>query len=467
VNERTLLAGAAIILLSACHGSDNPPPPSICGADGGQRPVATSSLPASQVIGFGTHTVGDQLSFNVPANTGSITIVHQARSAGLTLAYQGRTIDNSAVPLFVYFPDGGVAYDDNKSDPPSPDGGIDSSGSFAFYGGGTPSTAAFTMPNTSKSVAGGLPSGNWKFTVNDYANECGTTSGCSGGTNSNTYEVSVLLRPLPAGSNLDVNFFIVASATTRTGQPFTEKVASSDVSVQRMLQTFRSLYSAVGINIRNVNFYDASDADKARFGTNVNADKTGPCDELNQMLLLSAAHPGNTMNLFLVQSITSNHSSGGGTIVGIDGTIPGPATMAGTVHSGAAVSLADLFSVRGAGCVGPVDTYHCGADTVAYIAAHETGHFLGLFHTTELSGDAFDPISDTPKCPCLSCATSSDLPKCAHPDNNGPFLFANQCVSGNCGGGANLMFWQLDDTVSQGKLSAHQGSVMRLNPAVQ
>jgi hypothetical protein len=40
----------------------------------------------------------------------------------------------------------------------------------------------------------------------------------------------------------------------------------------------------------------------------------------------------------------------------------------------------------------------------------------------------------------------------------------SQCPNG---GGDNLMFWLLDSFVSQGKLSAQQDQVMRLNPAVQ
>jgi hypothetical protein len=427
-----------------------------------ERPVVASTLVPAQVRQFGPHKVGDVIAFDVPPGTGSVTIVHQARAAGLNVTYKGQVIDNSAVPGIINFPDGKEAYNDFTFNPPaSPDGGTDSSGAYAFYGGGTPSTAAFTMPNTSASLAAGVPAGTWKFSVNDYAYECGSTAGCTAGASTtNTYDVSVLLRPLPLGTNLDVAFYIVAS-----GMPFTAADAANNVSVKRMLQTFKSLYTAAGINIRNVNFYDVSSANQARFGTNVSADKIGPCDELNQMFLLSAAHPGNTINLFLVQSIRPPPNQLGGMVVGIDGTIPGPSSFGGTVHSGAAVSLADLFK---GSCGAGIDVSGCGADVVAYIAAHETGHFLGLFHTTEASGDYFDPIADTPKCPCMSCASSADLAKCAKPDATGPTLQADQCSKGGgCGGGDNLMFWQLFGPYSKGTLSSEQRSVMRLNPLVQ
>src|SRR5207244_3113034 len=129
------------------------------------------------------------------------------------------------------------------------------------------------------------------------------------------------------------------------------------------------------------------------------------------------------------------------TVVGIDGTIPGPSSFSGTVHSGAAVSLADLFSPPI--CDPNINIGACGADQVAFIAAHEAGHFLGLFHTTEADGRYFDPLTDSAKCPCTQCASSTDLPNCStggtadHP----VFLRATQCVNAGagCGGGSNLM----------------------------
>jgi hypothetical protein len=422
------------------------------------------------VISFGPKPVGARLNFTVPPGTGSVTIVHQAKVAGLTVVFKGQTIDNSAVPGIISQPDGGVVYDDVTFNPPqSPDGGFEPAGYFAYYGGGTPTTAAFTIPNTSTSLDAGIAAGNWQFTVNDYARECADpAAGCTdGGVNTNIYDMSVLLRPKPAGTFLDVAFYIVANVTTRSGVPFTAASAANDIDARRMVQTFKDRYPAAGITVRNVTFYDVQPGDRARFGTNISADATGPCDELDQMFTLSAVHPGNTMNLFLVQSIRSTSSSGG-TVVGIDGTIPGPSSLSGTVHSGAAVSLADLF----AGTCGPQppDLPNCGPDNVAYIAAHETGHFLGLFHTSESAGDYFDPLNDTPKCPCTACASASDKPNCgSKPGPSAPIVSARQCVAsfGCAGAGDNLMFWQLDRGVSTGWLSQDQANVMRLNPLVQ
>jgi hypothetical protein len=471
VRLRTI-PSAALALACACSGAPpatiNDVPPTC------SRPISASALPA-QVLLHESHKAGDMVAFRVPPGTGSVTIVHQAQTANLQVVFKGQVVANSAVPGIIVMPDGGTAYNDNDpafAPPSSPDGGTDPSGLYSFFGGDSPSTAAFTMPNTTASLDAGVPAGAWSFQVNDYAYECATQSGCSdGGALGNTYDVTVLAKPTPASSTrtLDVAFYIVANINTLGGVSLNAANAPNDPSVKRMVNTFTGIYAKAGITVGTVTFYDVPDAARTRFGTHVNADLTGPCDELDQMFLLSSANPGNTLNLFLVQSITSK-SSAGGSVVGIDGTIPGPASFSGTVHSGAAVSLADLFS----GTCNPVPPgaidIRCGADETAYIAAHEAGHFLGLFHTTESDGRDFDPITDTPKCPCIPCASSTDLPRCTAggTSSNPIYLFASQCsgASAACAGGDNLMFWQLQASVSLGKISPQQANVMTLSPAV-
>ena len=46
------------------------------------------------------------------------------------------------------------------------------------------------------------------------------------------------------------------------------------------------------------------------------------------------------------------------------------------------------------------------AAAVGQVAAHEVGHYLGLFHTAESDGVTFDIIDDTLECPA-QCTTAS------------------------------------------------------------
>jgi hypothetical protein len=479
VTRLATLLLAAGTSLAACSSSPNCQtcaalgnacvPPGACTPSSCNRSIVTSALPAAQVQSLGPRRVGTEVTFNVPPDAGSVTIVQQAKIAGLNVVYKNQVIDNSAVPLTVTLPDGRIAYDDNvDAGSPSPDGGEDPSGNYAFYGGGTPNTGAFTIPNTAASLDGGVPAGTWKFVVNDYAYECTLISGCNdGGSAESEYDVSVITRTLPAGSVLDVAFYIVADVNTVSGGPLRAANAPNDPNVKRMVQTVQSIMSNAGLGV-NVQFHDVSDAARARFGTNLNVTFTGPCDEMNQMFTLSSANPGNLMNLFLVQGLRATDSSGsGGMVVGVDGTIPGPSSFNGTVQSGAVVSIADLFSGLASCPTGAYDIGACGPDEVAFIAAHETGHFLGLFHNTEKEGADFDPLTDTLKCPCTSCSSAAQRSRCGTYGINGPTILADRCTSApTCGGGDNLMFWFLEPGVSAGILTSQQSQVMRLNPLV-
>jgi hypothetical protein len=80
---------------------------------------------------------------------------------------------------------------------------------------------------------------------------------------------------------------------------------------------------------------------------------------------------------------------------------------------------------------GVVDT---GA--MAVTCAHEVGHYLGLYHTSESDGRLHDPIADTPECDGGTACTDA----------------------------SNVMFWTGGGRRSQ--LSAGQAAVMRHHPLV-
>ncbi|MCS5542332.1 MAG: hypothetical protein NZ852_06405 [SAR324 cluster bacterium] len=89
-------------------------------------------------------------------------------------------------------------------------------------------------------------------------------------------------------------------------------------------------------------------------------------------------------------------------------------------------------------------------------AAHEMGHQLGLFHTTESGGTVFDILTDTAEC----LNSTKDF------DRNGK-MSAEECEGY---GGENLMFWTAWTTSSrsagkkQETLSSHQQHVLKYSP---
>jgi len=436
------------------------------------RPVGTSAAPAAQVNHVGTKTVGEIVQFTIPRGTGGFSIVSQAVNAqiadvDLTQGSETFAVPNSVVPFLVNDPTGATFYNDNVSSP------ADRSTALAVYDGLSPSTGAFTVPNTTAALnafSTGVPAGTWSFTVGDFAFECTRATNCSGGSTTSTYDITVITHPL-AGSTgtLDVGIYLVTSS-------FTAATAQASPAMQRMVSVLRTIYARAGLTIRNVSFYDVSADAKARYATGIAADETGPCGDLDQMFTLSL--PGkNELNLFFVDDIVQSATGGGvGTIVGIDGTIPGPSSIGGTVHSGAVVNASNIGANRvGAICNGAPDFVNCGSDRTAYIAAHEGGHFMGLYHTTESFGDTFDPVADTGQCVCTLCAPATTRAKCIQnepvlPPGQVPTQLlgtnCNKAPGTGCEGAEDLMFWIIDGA-SIGNLSPQQGQIMRANPLVQ
>jgi len=96
------------------------------------------------------------------------------------------------------------------------------------------------------------------------------------------------------------------------------------------------------------------------------------------------------------------------------------------------------------------------AQLLGETAAHEMGHQLGLFHTTEQGGTMFDIISDTAECTKSNRDISGDGQ-----------MSAEECVGY---GGGNVMFWTTwsSSSRSAGKkqetLSSHQQHVLKYSP---
>jgi hypothetical protein len=127
--------------------------------------------------------------------------------------------------------------------------------------------------------------------------------------------------------------------------------------------------------------------------------------------------------------------------LGIAGGIPGPNGVAGAASAGVLVAVDPHLDESGA-----VDVL-----VMAETIAHELGHQLGLFHTSEADGRSHDPLGDTDECD----ASRDD-------DGDGD-VSAEECAAV---GGRNLMFW-VSASFPQRELSPWQRRVLELQPVVR
>ena len=143
------------------------------------------------------------------------------------------------------------------------------------------------------------------------------------------------------------------------------------------------------------------------------------------------------VNLYIYESIDSELG-----VLGFAGGIPG-APFDGYASSGVVVQVDGHRSFFG----GNLDSTLLG-DTIA----HELGHQLGLFHTSESSGDFHDPIEDTPECP-----PERDT-------NEDGFVDSFECEDLD---GTFLMFWLALERVAAAPVSAMQSDVLIRHPVTR
>lgn len=220
----------------------------------------------------------------------------------------------------------------------------------------------------------------------------------------------VTRRGAAAASILDVNVFVVGDT------------AISDADVDAALTHMSEVYegggtAAIGdVTISTIDWPSGY------------VDAEG--EEAAALRAATATDRPNAVNLLLVQDFNEV-----GTL-GIAAGIPGPNGIPGTAASGVMVS---------------VDTHLDGdgetllTDLMGETMAHEVGHQLGLFHTTEDTGTEHDPIGDTPE-----CDVEYDL------DGDGE-LTAEECEAA---GGRNFMFWTSAE-FAQFEMSPIQAMVLR------
>lgn len=151
--------------------------------------------------------------------------------------------------------------------------------------------------------------------------------------------------------------------------------------------------------------------------------------ELPYLFRLSAGASNTALNVFFVGDI---EPLAGAEPEAQAGGIPGPMGMHGTGGSGIVVA-ADMMG---------------SSEALGRTLAHEIGHYLGLFHTSEANGCVLDVLDDTP-----ACRAADDV--------DGDGLDVADCVGH---GSDNLMFFA---KTSGTALTAQQIEVLRSAPILQ
>lgn len=198
---------------------------------------------------------------------------------------------------------------------------------------------------------------------------------------------------------------------------------------RQMLRQLRKDFASAGVGVE-ATWIDFDDPDEARWA--VVDMKDDDTSEFNGLLRRAAPQDPRAIPVFFVKEI-ANHSRGGATILGMSAGPPGTARMEGTSKGGLVVSAMDLEHTP---------------KEVSRILAHELGHFLGLFHTTEKKGTTADLLPDTPVC--------------EHDDDGNGVHNSAECKDA---GFDNMMWWTMGAPKSE--FTPDQKWVLRHHPLVQ
>lgn len=153
--------------------------------------------------------------------------------------------------------------------------------------------------------------------------------------------------------------------------------------------------------------------------------------EIEQLRSSEIGGPSSAINVFFIDDFTDAPG-----VLGTAAGIPGPNGVPETPGSGVVIALAAHRAADG----------FLNTTVMGETIAHEVGHQLGLFHTSESAGDGHDLAPDTDEC-------TLDM------DTNGDGKLAAE----ECPDGQNVMFWT-SASFPQDLMSPAQSDVLFYSP---
>ncbi len=220
------------------------------------------------------------------------------------------------------------------------------------------------------------------------------------------------------------------SSTTISIQPYITVTTWSASDISAALTVMSNIYSTNGITLTIKDTITISESQYSTISSSFSNSTTSA---------LISQGSTDTVNLFFVEDQLSGESAA----YGVSGGLPGPTGIASSWNG-----VLNFLTAHATGTT-------LNTQLLGETAAHEMGHWLGLYHTSESTGTSFDPLSDTAECPI-----SRDN------DSDGK-VYPEECDGY---GADNVMFWTSWSTSSQaaGKkqetISREQKYVLKYSP---